>query len=216
MTTRLSTSPALASLALLGVTLGCEGRSFSGPTQPDGPPAPHVTGIVPTAGSTEGGTLVTLTGMGFHPHARVRVNDIDMGGEVENSTTIRLTTKPHPPGQVDVVVSNPDGQADWPSGGFIFAPPQAFNFNGEWDGAAGAVEETSLRFIVENNLITSVACGEDELPFFAPVAVKNGAFSESRDNRVIFSGRIVSPSAARGTIDIPPCTSTTWVAARRN
>jgi hypothetical protein len=141
-----------------------------------------------------------------------------MGGEVENGTTIRLTTKPHPPGQVDVVVTNPDGQADWPSGGFIFAPPQAFNFNGEWGGAAaavgGGVQEASLRFTVENNLITSVACAGDELTFPPPLAVKNGAFSESRDHRVIFSGRIVSPSAARGTIDIPPCTSMTWVATR--
>ena len=216
MTTRLSTGPALASLALVGVTLGCEGRSFSGPTQPDGPPAPQVTGIVPSAGSTEGGTLITITGTGFHPQARVRINDIDMGGEVENGTTIRLTTKPHPPGQVDVVVTNPDGQADWPSGGFIFAPPQGFNFNGEWGGAAGAVQESSLRFTVANNVITSVACAGAELTFSAPLAVKNGAFSESREHRVIFSGRIVSASSARGTIDIPPCTSTTWVATRGN
>jgi hypothetical protein len=215
VTTRLSTRPALASLALIGVTLGCEGRTFSGPTQPEGPSVPRVTGIAPTAGSTEGGTLVTIIGTGFHPQARVKVNDIDMGGEVENTTTIRLTTKPHPAAQVDVVVTNPDGQADWPSGGFIFAPPQAFNFNGEWDGAAGAVQEASLRFTVENDLLTSVACGGDELTFSPAAAVKNGAFSESRDHRLIFSGRIVSASAARGTIDMPPCTSMTWVATRR-
>ncbi|HVS33337.1 MAG TPA: hypothetical protein VMS98_18010, partial [Thermoanaerobaculia bacterium] len=31
-------------------------------------------------------------------------------------------------------VTNPDGEADALIGGYVFAPPQSFDFNGNWDG----------------------------------------------------------------------------------
>ena len=211
----LSAPPMMASLALVGLTLGCEGRSPLGPTEPAGLPAPIVTAIVPSAGSTAGDTLVTITGTGFHPQATVTIGGVNMSVSVEDSTTIHLTTQAHEAAQVDVVVVNPDGQADRADGGFVYAPPQAFDFNGDWVGAFGSDQETTFRFTIQNNVLSSVSCGTIDFIWSRPPSVRNGEFSVFRDDGVGISGRIVSATAARGTMNIPPCTATTWVATKQ-
>lgn len=74
------------------------------------PPAvPTVTGVSPSSGTTDGGTLLTITGTGF-----VSVTDVTVGGTsvsftVVNSTTITATTPSHAAGTVDVLVTNTSG-----------------------------------------------------------------------------------------------------------
>ena len=86
-----------------------------------------VIALSPTGGSTEGGTVLTITGTGFHPGATVTIDRMRLPAEVQNSTTIQVTTPPHAEAQVDVVVTNPDGQADWPSGGYVYLVPAALD-----------------------------------------------------------------------------------------
>lgn len=213
MFNRLSAHPVATSLALLGLTLGCEARSPLRPAEPRMPAAPVLTAIVPTAGSTAGDTFVTITGTGFHPQATVTVGGITMSVDVQDSTTIHVTTLAHAPAQVDVVVTNPDGQADRADGGFVFAPPQAFDFNGSWAGGFGS--DPTFRFSIQNNVLSSVSCGTIDFTWSPPPSVRNGEFSVFRDDGVGISGKIVSPTTARGTINIPPCTATTWVATKQ-
>jgi len=84
-------------------------------------PAPTVTAISPTSGSTTGGTAVTITGTGFLSGASV-----SLGGTaatnvvVVNSTSITATTAAHAAGTVNVVVTNTDGQSGTLTNGFSY------------------------------------------------------------------------------------------------
>ena len=75
-------------------------------------PAPTLTGINPSSGSTSGGTAITLTGTNFASGATVT-----LGGSAATSvvlvgaTSLTAVTPAHAAGQVDVVVRNPDGQS---------------------------------------------------------------------------------------------------------
>jgi alpha-tubulin suppressor-like RCC1 family protein len=73
--------------------------------------APTVTGISPSAGSTLGGTPVTITGTGFVSGATVTLG----GGAatsvtVVSATTVTAVTPAHAAGVVNLVVTNPDTQ----------------------------------------------------------------------------------------------------------
>src|SRR5262249_8258821 len=99
------------------------------------PPPPTVSGISPNAGSTAGGTAVTIFGSGFLSEATVSIG----GGAatnvvVGNASTITATTGPHAVGAADVSVQNPDGQSNTLAGGFTYAQASetallADNFN---------------------------------------------------------------------------------------
>ena len=86
-----------------------------------GNPAPTVSSISPTSGTTAGGTAVTITGTGFLGGATV-----SLGGTaatsvtVVNSTTITATTAAHTAGAVNVVVTNSDGQAGTLTNGYTY------------------------------------------------------------------------------------------------
>jgi hypothetical protein len=87
-------------------------------------PAPTVTAISPTTGSTSGGASVTVTGTGFLAGAR-----LSLGGSpatsvaVVSSTSLTAVTPAHSEGAVDVVVTNSDGQAGTLRGGYTFVAP---------------------------------------------------------------------------------------------
>ena len=87
--------------------------------------APTVTGINPRFGSITGGTSVAITGTGFQAGATVSIGGMPATGvTVVNATTLTAVTAAHAsPGAVDVVVTNPDGQAGTLSGGFTYALP---------------------------------------------------------------------------------------------
>jgi hypothetical protein len=177
-------------------------------------------------GSTAGGTAVTITGSGFQTGATVTLGDLPHSANVESNTTIRVTTSPHDPGPVEIGVTNPDGRAVTFTGGYSYAVPQSFNFNGAWEGSALAHPEAQgrpapqhsdmdMRFTIENNKLTNLTCGGTTLAFSSSPSVTDGAFSYAGDDDVMITGRIVADASAVGTINTGGCPGTRWTAARR-
>ena len=74
------------------------------------PPAPTVSGINPTSGTTDGGDTVTITGTNF-----TGATSVDFGSAaasaitVNSDTSITATTPPHAAGAVDVTVTTSSG-----------------------------------------------------------------------------------------------------------
>jgi len=99
-------------------------------TNPPPPgPAPVLTSIAPTAGSTAGGTTVVLTGRNFVAGAGlvvlVGLNSAAVTPGSVTATSITVTTPPaQAAGPADVTVVNPDGQRVTQPGEFTYqAPP---------------------------------------------------------------------------------------------
>jgi hypothetical protein len=100
---------------------------FNGSVVPTGP---AVSGIVPSVGSTAGGTSVSINGSGFLNGATVAF--IDLTGSVSltsvafvNSGQLTARTPAHVAGVMDVVVFNPDTSTGTLRNGFTYsaAPP---------------------------------------------------------------------------------------------
>ena len=181
--------------------------------------------ISPTRGSTGGGTALTITGSGFQSGTKVTLDAEPGTTVVESSTTLRVTSPAHAVGPADVVVSNPNGQVARLAGGFTYASPQSFDFNGTWDGFALAHPEGGadvrplhsdmpLRFTVQNNQLASFTCDSATLTFSPPLSVTNGEFSFAGADGVAVSGRIVTDGGTRGTINTTACPATRWAATR--
>ena len=168
--------------------------------------------MTPQPGSTAGGSSVTITGTGIQSGATVTV-----GGVVTEASSFAgsmyLTTPAHAAGIVDVVVTNPGGQSASLTGGYTYAAPESFDFNGEWEAGA---HETPIRFTIRNNTLASLSCGTSATVVFSPApVVTHGEFSFAGDDGIAVTGRIVSASAARGTINVGPCAATTWYAFKQ-
>ena len=220
-------------VVVAGLSLGCD-RSSPFPTQPTTPtpapvvvrsgPPPSVTSVSPEIGST-GGTSVTITGVGFRSGASVTLGDIVVRGcsqPTENcswvraSTTIYAFAPAHAAGSVDVVVTNPDGQAGRLAGGYTYAIPESFEANGTWEGGADSNYETPIRFTVQNDTLTSISCGvSGTLTLSPPPPISHGEFSFVGPDGASVSGRIVSPDWALGKINMSPCLAFYWSATRR-
>ena len=83
--------------------------------------SPTVSSVSPAFGSPGGGTAVTITGTGFVAGATVTVGGIAATEvTVVNSTTITAATPAHASGAVNVLVTNPDGQAATKTNGFAY------------------------------------------------------------------------------------------------
>ncbi len=144
---------------------------------------------------------------------------------VEGSTAIQFTTQSHGAGAVDVVVTNPGSQAVALVGGYTYAPPHSFDFNGTWAGQALAHPDAErarsyhadmdLRFTIQGNTLISVSCGSSTaLALSPPPLVNDGEFSLVGED-VTLSGRIVSAASAVGTINTGDCPATRWAATRQ-
>jgi len=84
-------------------------------------PAPTVSTISPTSGTTAGGTPVTITGTGFLAGATVSLGGTAATGiSVVNSTSITATTPAHAAGAVNVVVTNTDTQSGTLTNGYTY------------------------------------------------------------------------------------------------
>ncbi len=97
-------------------------------------PTPVVTSIDPTSGSEFGGTPVTITGSNFQIGATATFDDSAATNVLVAllGDTITAVTPVHPPGPVDVIVTNPSGQADTLLNGFTFlsaTPPVVTSIN---------------------------------------------------------------------------------------
>ena len=104
-----------------------------------GNPAPKVSAISPNTGTTNGGTAVTVTGIGFRSGATLTIGGTAATGvTVVSSTSITATTPAHAAGAADVGVRNTDNQVGTLSGGYTYtsgtggvptAPPGATFFD---------------------------------------------------------------------------------------
>lgn len=85
-------------------------------------PAPTITGVAPTSGSSSGGTATTITGTGFLAGATVKFGGtLATNVSIVSATSITATTPAHAAGIVDVVVTNTDNKSA--------TLPQAFTFD---------------------------------------------------------------------------------------
>lgn len=210
-------------IALLILSLGLVGCGEHGsPSAPSAPPAPSVqqpspqpnpiqptvAAVAPHNGSTRGGAWATITGADFQRGATVKLGDGAVTAGVLDSATMVFWTTAHSAGTVDVVVTNPGGLFATLTGAYTFAPPDSFDFNGEWVAHAGSEFETDMRFTIRNDTLVSVSCGGSAtLTFSPPPAVHNGDFSFVGDDGLAISGTLVSPVNAVGTINLPDVTA---------
>jgi IPT/TIG domain-containing protein len=93
---------------------------------------PTLASLSPTAGSTAGGTSVTLAGTGFVAGAPgAPSSTVSFGGATATVTSVTptaivVTTPLHAAAAVDVTVTNPDGQTAALPGAFTFNAPTGF------------------------------------------------------------------------------------------
>lgn len=127
--TSLRTSTAVVRIWMAGVAVvfmtlalaGCGGGGTPLLTQNN---QPTLTLIQPTSGPTTGGTLVTFFGANFESGLTVT-----FGGNLATSVTVNgpsqfvAVTPAHGAGSVNVVVTNPDGEAAVLANGFTYNPP---------------------------------------------------------------------------------------------
>jgi hypothetical protein len=87
-------------------------------------PAPTVTGVAPTSGSTSGGTSVTITGTSFTGATAVHFGANAATGVVVNSASSISAISPMGAGTVDVTVTTPGGTstANPPGDQFTYIP----------------------------------------------------------------------------------------------
>jgi len=177
-------------------------------------PVPSISVISPNTGSTGGSTPLTITGTGFQSGATVTIDGMSRSVYVVNSATIYLSSPAHRAGTVNVVVTNPDGQADTLTAGYTYVSPASFDFNGTWLGGAGSEYDYELRFTIEKNVLTRVSCHTSTIVPSPDAPISDGEFSFVGNEGVRISGRIVSDVNAVGTINLGPCSSTNWITSR--
>jgi hypothetical protein len=181
--------------------------------------APIVTSITPNLGSTGGSAPVVITGSGFESTVTVTIGGIVVDARTVYGaalgTKLYVETPPHVAGVVDVVVTNRNGAPGTLAAAYTYAPPQSFDFNGDWWGFGNQGQDIPILFTIRNNAVVSISCDVYwTLKFATPVPVIDGAFSYSSEEGVVISGRIVSTSAAVGTMNIAPCSATSWGAEK--
>ncbi|MBS2022432.1 MAG: IPT/TIG domain-containing protein, partial [Deltaproteobacteria bacterium] len=82
---------------------------------------PVITGSTPTCGPATGGTAIVISARGLRTGVSATVGGLPLTGLVQlDSQTLTGTTAHGTPGPADVVVTNPDGQADTLASGFNF------------------------------------------------------------------------------------------------
>ena len=226
---RLVTS-VLSVAALAGALVAC-GKVPTAPdqparTQPSPQPAPApvtITDISRNAGSTGGGASVTIGGTGFTSFVTVTFGNTSAQAVVfdpRNPNSLFLETPPHTAGVVDVIVTNPAGQADRLTAGYTYVSPDSFDLNGLWTGWTYDGSDRAMAFTIQNNNLISVSCfgGFDSpsssLTLSALSPVSSGAFTLAGNDGVKVTGRIVSAGEVIGTMTMGSCTNMAWRAAK--
>jgi hypothetical protein len=204
--------------------LGCDNAAApQAPSVMAGPAAavnlapPVVTATSPNTGSTDGGAFPFINGTGFHGNGYQSGVSVTFDGlaipvffATDTSIFIRDGVPPHVSGPVDVVVTNSVGQEARLSGGFTYVSPESLDFNGRWRGEEG---QPPFEFTIQGNALISLSCGSTPATTVAPpIPISHGGFTYSTDEGIVLSGRIVSPSLARGTIKLGSCVTELWFA----
>ena len=174
--------------------------------------APVVTTISPTVVVTTGGAWVEIRGTGLHFATSVTLDGVVMRAFPTPSGSLEFATPPHAAGPVDLVVTNPDGQAIL-TRAFTYAPPETFNFNGTWKGLADGPPESviEMSFTIADNALVSVSCGSATVTLSPAPPISGGEFSFVGEAGLTLKGRMLSPTTAIGEIHALPC-SPTWYA----
>src|SRR4029077_14703563 len=73
-------------------------------------PAPTVTSVSPTSGSSAGGTTITIAGSDFRSPSVTVGGNAATGVVVNSSTQLTAKTPAHATGLVDITVTDSDGQ----------------------------------------------------------------------------------------------------------
>ena len=147
---RQAISPFMPCLLIVSALTGCAPIPVA--PSPEAQPL-TVTGLSLAVGSTFGGSTVVITGTGFHWGARVTFGGVSasfLGTETAflSEGSLYVSTPPHAPGIVTVVVTNPGGQSVAVSNGYTYATPGFFDFEGDWDGATGPDWQTPVQFTI--------------------------------------------------------------------
>ena len=108
-----------------------------------------ITSVTPNVGSMEGGTLVTITGTGFHPIARstqVTIDGIPASTIIDMSLTRVIIKTPVAKtlGAKDVALRNPNGEEVTLIGGFTYDDSLDVEPNGKLLTSFGHVKQTRL------------------------------------------------------------------------
>ena len=151
-----------------------------------GAPAPTVTGLAPTSGTTIGGTEVIITGTDLQD-----TTDVTFGGVpativgTPTATTVTVLTPAHPAGQVDVVVSG--GPLPVDAGDFTFVAPTITTVAPTFGPTAGGTTVTITGTDFEN--ATGVSFGGTVVPI--PLGANTGTVIT-----------VASPPHAAGPVDV--------------
>ena len=179
--------------AVIGVAWALSGCSES-PVTPGGPfptipsgPAPAVTEVLPSAGSTAGGATVKIVGTGFTSGMTATFGGTRVSARYDSrSPTIFYAESPaHAAGNVDLVLANPGGQSLRLPDGYTYAPPGSFDPNGIWGAIFPNGTDTWVQFEIRDNRLVSASCQYDDVRAFAFTdfpTVENGEFSFTADD----------------------------------
>ena len=155
-----------------------------------------------------------ITGTGFQRGATVTFGR-ETGKANVHDGSMYLAAPAHAAGVVDVVITNPDGQSARLARAYTYVLPDTLDFNGAWSGRADSPPESleDIRFIIQNNALSSFSCGAVTLTFSPRPAIADGEFSFSDEDGSSVSGKILSTGSATGRIRFAAC-DPSWVATR--
>jgi hypothetical protein len=177
-----------------------------------------VTSITPNTGSTRGEAWGTITGTHFQSGATVTLGSggVTRAWVYNAGTKISFNTSASAAGRVDVTVTNPGGLSGTLTGAYTFAPPDTFDFNGDWIAQEIEGYPLKMQFTIRDNMLVRVSCNGAVLTFPSGSPVRNGEFSFLGDDGAAVSGRLVSPVQAKGTVNVgPSCPALWWQADKQ-
>ncbi len=115
-------------------------------------PAFTVSGISPSSGTANGGTLVKVTGTGFLPGATVTFGGIaGTSVTLQDSSTISVTTPSHAAGTVNVVVTNSIAQSTTLTNAYTYTSAPSTG------GGGGAIRFVQVKSATPQGASSSVA-----------------------------------------------------------
>ena len=207
----------MVAVVLIAETLaGCSGSSIAGPSGSNGTVTPipsnapklTISTISPNAGSTYGGSLVTVVGE-FDRGATAMIGGIRVstGWSPTDSTKHFFITPPHTAGPADIVVTNPDGTSQTVAGGYTYVDPGSSDLEGAWAGFTVDGSDMWVEFTVRDHRLTNVKCTDGAgrvVEIAASQPVVNGEIEFAGDAGR-FSAWAASASETAGVIDIAPC-----------
>lgn len=162
--------------------------------------APTVTTISPISGPAAGGTVVTLTGTSFNTATAVDFGAIAASSFiVVDDATIQATSPPGVAGNVNIVVTNPDGTSTAARG-------NNFTYTGNWtlyiDEAADSfsVIATSYIHAIELPLPGVDIATPSTTPPFKPIVANTFTFCLTQDAKNVLSNVCQNPGNNTGVL----------------